>query len=480
MHKVLQGLKPEKLWEIFDQIRQIPRSSKKEEKISQFLVEFAKKHNLEYKQDDLGNVVIKKPASKGMEKKPTVVLQAHMDMVCEKNSDKKFNFDTDPIELVRDGDWIKADGTTLGADNGIGLAAALAVVIDPGVKTGPIEVLATVDEETGLTGAFGLKEDFISGKILLNLDSEEEGEFVIGCAGGKDTNITFKAKTIDTMYDGYEIKVSGLKGGHSGMDINTGRANSIKLLAGMLFDLSKSNEFVIKEFKAGNKRNAIPREATAVIGMAKCSDEIVKILENSFEKAKQYYKNTDPDLALEITYKENVGSCLSVEDSNRILNLLVSLPHGVIAMSQAIEGLVETSTNLAIIDVRDGNVEISEMSRSSADYGIESVVNQIVANAKLANAEYSHSSEYPGWQPDPESNIVKLVAKVYEELFNKKPEIKAIHAGLETGIIGKKFEGMDMVSFGPTIQNPHSPDERVNIPSVEKFWTLLLTVLEKV
>ncbi len=470
MDKVFEGLEPQLLWKHFDEIRKIPRCSKNEGKIREYVIEFAKKKGLEYQADEVGNVIIRKKATPGHENAPGVILQAHLDMVCEKNSDVDFDFEKDPIRVKREDGWITADGTTLGADNGIGVAAALAVLEDDSIVHGPLEVLLTVDEETGLTGASNLKGGLLHGKYLLNLDSEDEGVFFIGCAGGRDTVFTLKIEREKYEGKAFEIKVSGLKGGHSGVDIHLQRGNAIRILARVLYEIDGVK---ISSIKGGNKRNAIPREASAVVIAEE--EKVKEAVEKVLSEVKEELKYSDPGVKIEYT---EASSSDYIKESKKIVDFLMSLPHGVLAMSLAMEGLVETSTNLAVVNSHQDHVEVVESSRSSINSSLDFVCKQLKALGELAEAETHQPPGYPGWTPNPDSQILKIMKEVYRKLFGKEPEVTAIHAGLETGIIGKNYPGLEMISFGPTIKYPHSPDERVEIKSVEKFWKLLVETLK--
>ncbi len=478
MDSSLTGLNPAGLWEIFDEIRQIPRCSKKEEKIICYLEEFASKHGIEYRKDSVGNIVMRKPGSPGCESAPIIVLQSHVDMVCEKNSDVSFDFDNDPIQLRRDGDWLLAQDTTLGSDNGIGLAASLAILLDPAILHGPLEVLCTIDEETGMTGANYIQTGFLRGRFLLNLDSEEEGMFTIGCAGGQDTVLTLPLHFEPSPTNGFQLKLSGMKGGHSGLDINLGRANAIKILTYLLYEISEEASLRISYIQAGSKRNAICREAIINCSSVLSLDEIQRMVEPAFNAIKMDLQPAEPDMKFEIS-SVSISQSLCEAESKKILQLLYALPHGVKRMSLSLTDKVETSTNLAIVKISDQMLMIHQMSRSSSETGLRLISEKIQSVGELAGASIQHSGKYPGWQPNANSSLVHTMVKVYEQVFQKTPKLESIHAGLETGIIGVKFPGMEMISIGPDIGNPHSPDEKVNVVTVEKFWKLLVATLEK-
>lgn len=483
MSKELNQLQPSAVWKYFLEICKIPRPSKKEEKISAFLVAFGQKHGLETVVDETGNVVIRKPATPGMEGSKTVILQSHMDMVCEKNSDTLHDFDTDPIQPFIDGDWVKARGTTLGADDGIGIAAQLALLAADNLVHGPIECLFTVDEETGLTGAFGLKSDLLKGKILLNLDSEDEGEIFIGCAGGKDTSITMNySKTpVGAGQLGYIIKVSGLKGGHSGDDINKGLGNANKILNRLLWEATHRFDMRLSKFNGGNLRNAIAREAEAVITIPKRFASEFEAFAKAFHNTvRQEFKVTEPGLNVQFKAMDLPDYLFDAATQERLLNALYACPHGVIAMSADIPNFVETSTNLAAVKTLDHTIEITTSQRSSVESAKHDVANMVIAVFNLAGGKSVHSDGYPGWTPDPDSEILDISVKAYHKLFGKEPKVLAIHAGLECGVIGEKYPGMDMISYGPTIKGAHSPDERLLIETVQKFWDLTLEILRNI
>jgi dipeptidase D len=479
--EAIEGLKPQLLWQYFYGMTQVPRPSKKEEKIRAWVRDFASEHNFEFNEDATGNIVIKVPATEGMENAPTIVLQGHVDMVCEKNNDKVHDFENDPLTIYRDGDWITADGTTLGADNGIGVAAAMAIATDPNAKHGPLELLMTVDEETGMTGANGLEPGFITGKYLLNLDSEEDGAFYVGCSGGVDTEGNFEVEfdEIDSSkYTAFNAEITGLKGGHSGLDIHRGRGNAIKLLGYLLYRFGEVDHKLVS-LKGGSLRNAIPREAEAVLYVNNMQIEKAKEIAADFEKhAKIEYLHKDAGLKVNFSEKSGEsGKFMKDEYARTLVNTICGLPHGVISMSADLEDLVETSTNLATVSMNGNFVKVGTSQRSSVDFAKDNIAASVASIFNLAGAEVVYGDGYPGWQPDMDSKVLKVGKHVYETKFGAMPEIKAIHAGLECGLLGAKFPGTEMLSFGPTIEGAHSPDERVNIPAVEKFYDLLQNVL---
>lgn len=481
---MLDHLKPQPLFHYFEQICQIPRPSKKEEKIRKFLLDFAEKNNLESKTDDAGNVLILKQATSGMENLPTVILQTHMDMVCEKNSDKTFDFENDAIEPVITGEWVKANGTTLGADCGIGIAAQLAVLTSSEISHGPIECLITVDEETGLTGANELQKGFLSGNILLNLDSEDEGEMFIGCAGGIDTVATF-TYTDEEVPDNsvaFKIMVSGLMGGHSGDDIHKNRGNANKILVRILNEISKVTDFRLAEFNGGNLRNAIAREAFAIIVFPGSLKENVIVGFNVFAKIlEKEFEFCEPKLKLKAGTEEIPGSVIDLKTQNFLLQALTVCPHGVLEMSSRMTGMVETSTNLASVKCQEGNkILVTTSQRSEIESRKYFAAEMVETVFKMAGAQVVHSDGYPGWTPNPDSAVLQVVVDSYNRLFNVQPIVRSIHAGLECGLFLEKYPKLDMVSFGPTIRGAHSPDEQLHIGSTQKFWKHLVDVLENI
>ena len=481
----ITDLQPEIVWKYFYEITQVPRPSKKEGKIIAYLEAFAKKHNLNIKKDQVGNILMSKPATPGMENRQTVILQSHMDMVCEKNNDTQHDFDNDPIETIVDGEWLRANGTTMGADNGIGMAAELALLASDDIEHGPIECLFTIDEETGLTGAKAIQEGFMAGHILLNLDSEDEGQIFMGCAGGKDTQALFHYQPQEALADRlyFRIDVVGLKGGHSGGDIHKGLGNANKILFRFLYLLKKKGyDFTLCAVDGGNLRNAIAREAHAIIGLQPDDKENVRVLLNHFTAdIENELKHVDKDVRMVMESTDQPESYIDQPTAEKIINAMMACPHGVIGMSHDIEGLVETSTNLASIKMKEGNtILVGTSQRSSIESCKEMVANQVAATFLLAGAQVSHGDGYPGWAPNPDSAILKIAQTTYEKLFHKQPEIMAIHAGLECGLFLEKYPYLDMISFGPTLRDVHSPNERIEIKTVGMWWSHLLELLKNI
>lgn len=476
-------LQPREVFTIFDEITKIPRPSKKEEKIRHYILDFAKSHGLEAKTDAVGNVAINVPATPGHENAPKVILQGHMDMVCESN-DKSFDFTTTPITTIVDGDWVRADGTTLGADNGIGVAAGLALLTDPSVVHGPVEALFTMDEETGMTGAFNIGEGMIDGDILINLDSEDDAEIFVGCAGGVDTVCTFKYSRTIAPKDFHYLKISveNGQGGHSGGDIHLGRANANKLLCRFLFNVSKVHEVVLSEIDGGNLRNAIPRAAHAVVGVHSSKRDDISAMFNQYvADIRDEYADIEPTLEIKLESVDMPEFCVDSETSTAVIRSVYSAPHGVVSMSRDLEGLVETSTNLASVKMgADNTIVVTTSQRSSVDSRKWDIANQVEAHFLLAGAEVVHGEGYPGWKPNMDSPIMKMASDAYRELYGVTPAIKAIHAGLECGLFLEKYPHLDMVSFGPTLRDVHSPSERMYIPAVDRFYQQLKLTLAKV
>ncbi len=484
MGKEILSLEPKAVWKFFYDLTQIPRPSKKEGKVIEYLKKFASDRNLEVIVDEVGNVIIRKPATPGMENKKGIILQAHMDMVPQKNSDVEHDFEKDPIDAYIDGEWVTAKGTTLGADNGIGLAAALAILDSKDIKHGPIEALFTVDEETGMTGAFNLKPGLLKGDILINLDFEDEGELCIGCAGGLEANLdfTYKEKETPSDYKAYKVVIKGLKGGHSGVDIHLGRGNANVLLARFLYHISKNIPVEISVFEGGNMRNAIPREGYAIVTIPENKVTDFENAVKDFEAIiKNEYKTVEPDLTFFAEKTDTPSMVMDDTDKKRILNVIVATPNGVIRMSNDMPDLVETSTNLAIIVIKNGSASIKALMRSSVDSSKDALAEVFDALYSLANADnIEFTGEYPGWKPNPDSEILKVMTEQYKTLFGNIPKISAIHAGLECGLLGGIYTNWDMIAVGPTIKYPHSPDEKVNIESVKKFWNFLVHTIENV
>jgi dipeptidase D len=477
------SLKPALVWKYFEEIVQVPRPSKKEEKIIAYVTGFAEKQKLEYKKDAAGNIVIRKPASKGYENRKSICLQSHLDMVCEKNSSSQHNFETDPINTTVEGDWVKAIDTTLGADNGIGIAAMLAILADADLNHGPIECLFTVDEETGLNGAKDLESGFFESKVLLNLDSEDEGELFIGCAGGMNTLATMKYKVRRTPESSaaYRIEVTGLQGGHSGTDIHKNRGNSIKILNQFLWEARNRFGARLSVFEGGNLRNAIPREAYAIIVIPDKYNEVFTGYFHDYTGIlKREYVVDEPNIQFILTPAPLPEKIMKKKVQEKLLNALYVCPHGVISWSRVMDNLVETSTNLAAIKFEAMNrINISTSQRSSVNAAKTQIANTVRSTFKLAGALVEQTEGYPGWNPNPDSAILGIAKSGYKQIFKVEPAVKAIHAGLECGLFLEKYPYLDMISFGPTILDPHSPSERISISTTEKFWLLLLDILHK-
>ena len=483
MGSVLGHLKPELVWYHFEEICKYPRPSKKEEKIAEYVVSVGKRLGLQVEKDKFGNIVIRKPATPGKENLKTVVLQGHIDMVCEKNRDVEHDFDKDPIYPYIDGDWVKAKGTTLGADNGIGVACALAVLEATDVEHGPLECLFTLDEETGLTGASSLKKNWLKADILINMDSEDLGTLFIGCSGGKNTAATFKAKLEKTPrnYSSFELKVAGLKGGHSGLEIHVGRGNAVKILNRAIWSYSQENNIRLAEINGGNKHNAIPREAFSVVLVPKNDEKKLKKFVTKYnETVKAEYVSVEPDLMVSMEKHSVPEKVMDEKTQKHLLNALYAIPHGVIKMSNDIPGLVETSTNLAVVETKGKNINIVTSQRSPVASQNVDITNMVSSVLKLAGAEITYGDGYPGWAPDIHSDILKVFKSTFTKMYGKEPEVTAIHAGLECGIIKEKYPDMDMISFGPTMRDVHSPAEKLQISTVPEFYNQLKTVLKNI
>ncbi len=480
----IKSLEPQRLWKEFYGICQVPRPSKKEGKIIAYLQEFGKRHNLDTRTDAAGNVLICKPATPGYENKPTVILQSHMDMVCEKNNDTVHDFDKDPIQAYIDGEWVKARGTTLGADNGIGVATELAILASDDLKHPRLECLFTVDEETGLTGASAIDPGLLKGSMLINLDSEDDGEFFIGCAGGMNTTATFRyeKKEMPAGLFYFEVKVSGLKGGHSGGDIHLNRGNANKILSRFLWQTMKETDLKLSLIEGGNLHNAIPREARAVCAVPMDYKETLRVEFNHFTAdIEGEFAIADSGVRLGLESCDRPSHMIDDCTTKRLLYSLVACPHGVQRMSDEMPGIVETSTNLAAIKMTgNDSILITTSQRSSVESSKKDIARTVESVFALAGAEVEHSEGYPGWKPNPKSPIANIVASTYEKLFGKKAKIIAIHAGLECGLFLEKYPHLDMVSVGPTMRGVHSPDEQLHIGDTQKFWQLIVHVLENI
>jgi len=481
---IFNDLQPVAMWNYFEEILKIPRPSKREDKIITYLKDFAAKHNLSCKLDKVGNLLISKPATSGYENVKSVVLQGHLDMVCEKNNDVEHDFDKDPINAYIEDGWVKSVGTTLGGDDGIGIAASMAILASEEIKHGPIECLFTIDEESGMSGAIGLEENFLKSEILLNLDSEDEGELFIGCAGGIDTVAKFKyrKKRVPEGHIAFKISVTGLKGGHSGDEIDKGYGNSNKVITKILWQLDKKVKFRLADFDGGNLRNAIPREAFAIFTTKRENRAIVK---NVFEKVSseiiERIKILETEIDIKLEVAEQPYFVINKKVQDNLINALYACPHGVYVMSKEIPGFVQTSTNMASVKFKENNIiEVVTSQRSSVESSKYDIAYKVESVFLLAYAEVTHSEGYPGWKPNTNSEILKISEKSYLKLFNKKPLVKVIHAGLECGLFSTKYPKLDMISFGPTIKGAHSPDERMNIQTVKMFWDLLVEILENI
>lgn len=482
MTTAIADLEPKALWKHFGALSAIPRASKKEAAAREYVLSQAARLGLGVQQDSVGNIVISKPARPGRESATTAALQGHLDMVCEKNEGTAHNFDTDPIRIVRDGDWLKADGTTLGADNGVGVAAALAVMESTDIAHGPLEFVFTIDEETGLTGAAEFPNGLLKSKFFLNLDGEEKGTLCIGCSGGLNTTARRKVTMRPTSAgDAYRIKVAGLKGGHSGVDIHQGRGNALRILGQVVQRLLERLPIDVADLKGGSARNVIPREATAILVLDGAREGELKSLISSLEaEARTDLGGFDPGLQITVEKVDRPAQVVERSEAKQVVDLLATLHHGVLAMSPDVPGLVQNSTNLAIIAIKDGVVEISSSQRSAIESSKQAAGRMVATMCRLAGFEVEHGGGYPGWKPEPNSDIVKKLTAVYEEVFGEPTKLVAMHAGLECGIIGEKHPGMQMISFGPQIESPHSPNERVQISSVGPFWKYLTAVLERI
>ena len=471
-------LEPQNIWKNFSALNAVPRPSKKEAKVIAFIQEFGKNLGLETTKDAVGNVIIRKPATPGMENRKTIVMQSHLDMVCQKNNDLNFDFETQGIDMFVDGDWVRAKGTTLGADNGLGVATIMTILESKDIPHPSIEALFTIDEETGMTGALGLKPGQLTGKILLNLDTEEDDEIDIGCAGGVDVTATAQYALTSTSQNFVKIEIKGLQGGHSGMDIHKGFGNS-NIILGRLLYTGIPFDIQLISIDGGGLRNAIPREATAIVSVKNSNDFIEKI-SNLKGQILEEFTSLEKDLEIHFSTTENSEKGLSAEDSKKVILALKSAHNGVYRMSPDVADLVETSNNVARVELKEGGLKILNLSRSSVESGKMAVAEQLKSVFELAGMQVEFSGSYPGWKPKPEAEIIRTMTDIYEKEFGAKPHVVACHAGLECGIIGANYPEMEMVSFGPTIRGAHSPDERANIPSVQKFWKYLQEILKNI
>ncbi len=483
MSNPFTGLEPKSLWDAFYGITQVPRPSKHEERITAHIESWAQDHGFQVLKDAIRNLVIQVPATSGRESAPPVVLQGHLDMVCEKNKGTEHDFMNDPIRPRIEGEWVYATGTTLGADNGIGVAAAMAASTDPDVAHGPLELLFTMDEETGLTGAKELDASLITARTMLNLDSEEDGVIYVGCAGGADVHTHFQPSMTDPApgTTPHHLEITGLRGGHSGLNIIENRGNAVKLLTRTLLAAEKAGiRFDIMELTGGDKHNAIPREAEAIVYMAaQDAERMQAVVDRCLADFGVELKGVDDGLKIVFAPTDSSGRVLTAEDRSRLLRVLDALPHGVLAMSNDLEGLVESSNNLAAVKIQDGEYLILTSCRSSIQPSIEAILSTILSVSDLAGFRSETQVGYPGWKPNMDSAVLQVVRKVYAGIWKKDPEVTAIHAGLECGLLGDKVEGMDMVSFGPQIEGAHSPEERLHVESAGRFWNALKQVLDR-
>lgn len=480
MSKTIRELEPKAVWNKFADLNAVPRPSKKEERVIQFMLDFGASLQLETLNDEVGNVIIRKPATPGLENKKMVTLQSHLDMVHQKNNDTVFDFDTQGIQMYIDGDWVRAQGTTLGADNGMGVAAIMALLESTDIPHPALEALFTIDEETGMTGAMGgLKGGVLQGDILLNLDTEEDDEIDIGCAGGVDVTARriYELEPVQANFTGYKVTVKGLSGGHSGMDIHRGLGNANKIMNRVLYNTSLHTELAISEIDGGSLRNAIPRESNAIVAI-KVTEDFLQNFEAWAATIKEELKVTEPNLTISLIEIDLPESVMQADAQQKMLRGIYAAHNGVYAMSASISDLVETSNNIARVIVKDGAIKIGCLTRSSVNSGKMDLANALKSVFELADFTVDFSGEYPGWNPNPDSAILKVLSAQYETVFGAKAKVVACHAGLECGILGQNYPEMDMISFGPTIKGAHSPDERVSISSVQKFWKFTLEVLK--
>lgn len=483
MNEEIRALEPKQLWNNFADLNAVPRPSKKEERVIEFMKNFGNRLGLETSVDEVGNVIIKKPATPGMEDRKTVVLQSHLDMVHQKNSDSDFDFATQGIQMYVDGDWVKARGTTLGADNGLGVATIMAILESKEIEHPQLEALFTIDEETGMTGAMGLKPGVLTGEILLNLDTEEDDEIGIGCAGGVDVTATGSYQEQEPEQGGatFEVRVKGLQGGHSGMDIIKGLGNANKIMNRILFEAADNFSAQVSMINGGGLRNAIPRESVATIVVANLDFKDFFIgIQSEIDAIKNEYRNLEPKLQISITETTPATKIMESQAQEKLLRSLYAAHNGVFRMSPEIEDLVETSNNIAKVEVANGKIEIKCLTRSSVESSKKDLATSLRSVFELAGFNVQFSGAYPGWAPNPDSQIVKLLDELYQKLNQEKAEVAACHAGLECGIIGKNYPEMEMVSFGPTIRGAHSPDEKASISSAQKYWKFVLEVLKNI
>lgn len=480
-NQAVRALEPKELWNHFADLNEVPRASKKEERVTAFIKAFGEELGLPTHVDHAGNVIIKKPGSKGKENNPAVVLQSHLDMVHQKNDGTDFNFDTDGIRMKVDGDWVRAEGTTLGADNGLGVASIMTVLASKDIPHPPIEALFTIDEETGMTGAFELKGGLLSAPILLNLDTEEDDELTIGCAGGLDVTATgsYSEEAVPQGMKGFRLAVKGLNGGHSGTEIHLGRGNANKLMNRLLL-AAEPHDIRVGSIDGGGLRNAIPRESTALVAVpADKAEAFTKGFRELADAILAEYRTTDPDLKIEATAADAPAKVMAAKDQRGFLRAVQATPNGIFRMSPDVKDLVQTSNNLARVQLKDGQYTAMCLTRSSVESEKMDEADGIRSAFELIGADVKYAGGYPGWTPRPDSKIVKLMSGLYKERFGEEAKVLACHAGLECGILGRNYPGMEMISFGPTIRGAHSPDERASIPSLKKYWGFLLETLER-
>ena len=483
MSQDVRALEPKALWNKFADLNAVPRPSKKEERVIKFMKDFGTKLGLETIEDEVGNVIIKKPATAGMEDRVTIVIQSHLDMVHQKNNDTVFDFDTQGIDMYVDGDWVKAKGTTLGADNGLGVATIMAILESTDIPHPAIEALFTIDEETGMTGAMGLKGGLLTGDILLNLDTEEDDEIGVGCAGGVDVTArrTYDEEETPEFKTGYQVEVKGLQGGHSGMQIHEGLGNANKIMNRVLFDGFENFGLRISQIEGGSLRNAIPRESKAIVAIDAIHEEaFLAEMKEQANTIKKELKTMEPDLEILVTKTETPKKIMDLGVQEGVTRAIYAALNGVYRMSADIPELVETSNNIARVTIKDGEIEIACLTRSSVESSKLDLANTLRATFELTGCEVEFSGDYPGWTPNMDASILKVVTNVYERLNNEKPHVAACHAGLECGILGQNYPDMEMISFGPNIKGAHSPDERAQISSAQKYWNFVLEILKEI